>query len=105
MTVSFLIPKQEGNNVIRTVQKILFLVICLAMAASGTATAAEGSGNIDGGGGNINQGVEGYMWYTGFEGVRLTLVDAETGIQSGLLLILRTVIYPLSQRSFLILGR
>lgn len=51
MTVSFLIPKQEGNNVMRTVQKILFLVICLAMAASGTATAAEGSGNIDGGGG------------------------------------------------------
>ena len=50
MTVSFLIPKQEGNNVMRTVQKILFLVICLAMAASGTATAAEGSGNIDGGG-------------------------------------------------------
>ncbi len=49
MTVSFLIPKQEGNNVMRTVQKILFLVICLAMAASGTATAAEGSGNIDGG--------------------------------------------------------
>ena len=67
----------------RTVQKILSLVICLAMAASGTAAAAEGSGNIDGGGGNINQGVEGYMWYTGFEGVRLTLVDAETGIQSG----------------------
>ena len=85
MTVSFLIPKQEGNNVMRTVQKILFLVICLAMAASGTATAAEGSGNIDGGGGegDINQGVEGSMWYTGFEGVRLTLVDAETGIQSG----------------------
>lgn len=81
--MSFLIPKQEGNNVMRTVQKILSLVICLAMVASGTAAAAEGSGNIDGGGGNINQGVEGYMWYTGFEGVRLTLVDAETGIQSG----------------------
>lgn len=56
MTVSFLIPKQEGNNVMRTVQKILFLVICLAMAASGTATAAEGSGNIDGVGGGHQPG-------------------------------------------------
>ena len=62
MTVSFLIPKQEGNNVMRTVQKILFLVICLAMAASGTATAAEGSGNIDGGGGGGHQPGSGRLY-------------------------------------------
>lgn len=64
-------------------QRTVPLAICLMLLISGIAAAAEGSGNIDGGGGNINQGVEGYMWYTGFEGVRLTMVDAETGMQAG----------------------
>lgn len=57
------------------------LCIWLSLFSAVNASAAQGDGNIDGGGGHVNQGVEGYKWPTGYEGVRITISDAETGQQ------------------------
>lgn len=59
----------------------VFLCLCLVFSLSGNAIAAQGDGNIDGGGGHVNQGVVGFQWPTGYEGVRITVVDAESGQQ------------------------
>lgn len=41
---------------------------------------ASGTGNVNGGGGDLNQGKEGYSWPgVGYDGVRITVVDAESG--------------------------
>ena len=60
--------------------RIILITLCMALVLPQTAIA-EGSGNIDGGGGHVNQGVEGYNWPAGHEGVRITIVDAESGMQ------------------------
>ena len=57
------------------------LCICLWLVPSAKAFAIQGDGNIDGGGGHVNQGVAGYEWPTGYEGIRITIVDAGTGQQ------------------------
>lgn len=40
---------------------------------------AEGSGNMDGGGGGMGQGTSSNKWTPGNDGVRVTVVDAESG--------------------------
>lgn len=57
------------------------LCLCLSFSLHGNAMAAQGDGNIDGGGGHVNQGVAGFEWPTGYEGVRITIVNAENGQQ------------------------
>ena len=63
--------------------KKTFMVVFLTliMLLSGTLTAyAEGSGNVDGGGGGLNQGTKAYNWPgNSYQGVRVTVVDAEAG--------------------------
>ena len=59
----------------------IILCICLWLVPSAKAFAIQGDGNIDGGGGHVNQGVAGYEWPTGYEGIRITIVDAGTGQQ------------------------
>ena len=59
----------------------LILCFCLIMVYSEETFAVQGDGNINGGGGHVNQGTEGYNWPTGYEGVRITVVDAESGQQ------------------------
>lgn len=51
------------------------------MLFSGTLTAyAEGSGNVDGGGGGLNHGTKSYNWPgNSYQGVRVTVVDAQSG--------------------------
>lgn len=67
----------------KTVVVILFLFI-LNMALAFPVCAA-GSGNVDGGGGSLNKGTEGYYWPdVGYDGVRVTVVDSETGQKVGL---------------------
>lgn len=63
--------------------KLLAMILCgcLSLLSPANAFAAQGDGNIDGGGGHVNQGVAGYEWPTGYEGVRITIADAETGQQ------------------------
>lgn len=62
--------------------KRLFAVLCsLVMLLSlFSATAlASGSGNMDGGGGSMGQGTSANKWTPGNDGVRITVVDAESG--------------------------
>lgn len=57
---------------------MVFFICCLIFPA--VVTYASGTGNIDGGGGDLNQGKEGYTWPgVGYDGVRITVVDAESG--------------------------
>lgn len=53
----------------------LALVLCLFPA---TAFAA-GEGNMESGGGGMGQGTSTNKWTPGKDGVRITVVDAETG--------------------------
>ena len=54
----------------------LALVFCLLPS---TAFAEGGNGNIDGGGGNMGQGTSSNFWNPGNDGVRITVVDADSG--------------------------
>ena len=51
------------------------LLFCLCPAQ----VFASGQGNIDGGGGNMNQGTSTNFWSPGNDGVRVTVVDAQSG--------------------------
>ena len=68
----------EGGNLKKSLLAVFLLII---MLLSGTLTAyAEGSGNVDGGGGGLNQGTKAYNWPgNSYQGVRVTVVDAESG--------------------------
>lgn len=54
----------------------LLLSLCLF---SGTALA-NGNSNIDGGGGGLGQGTSSNKWSPGNDGVRVTVVDSQSGI-------------------------
>ena len=62
-------------------KSLLAVFLLMIMLLSGTLTAyAEGSGNVDGGGGGLNQGTKAYNWPgNSYQGVRVTVVDAESG--------------------------
>ena len=56
---------------------MLLFMMCLTSAVPAYAT---GSGNVDGGGGSLNHGKDGYYWPDiGYDGVRVTVVDAQSG--------------------------
>ena len=54
---------------------LLILGICPMSALADTG----GSGNVDGGGGSMGQGTSQNSWNPGMDGVRITVVDAESG--------------------------
>ena len=54
----------------------LALVFCLLPS---TAFAEGGNGNIDGGGGSMGQGTSSNFWNPGNDGVRIAVVDADSG--------------------------
>ena len=56
----------------------LFLIIALLFASPLTAFA-EGDGNIDNGGGGMGNGTSQNSWTPGNDGVRVTIIDAQTG--------------------------
>ena len=57
----------------------VFLLIIMLLSSTLTAYA-EGNGNVDGGGGGLNQGTKAYNWPgNSYQGVRVTVVDAESG--------------------------
>lgn len=56
---------------------MLLFMMCLTSVVPAHAT---GSGNVDGGGGSLNHGKDGYYWPDiGYDGVRVTVVDAQSG--------------------------
>lgn len=81
MSCSFLyglFKSLKGGNLKKSLLAVFLLII---MLLSGTLTAyAEGNGNVDGGGGGLNQGTKAYNWPgNSYQGVRVTVVDAESG--------------------------
>lgn len=59
---------------------VVFMLIIMLLSGA-LVVSAEGSGNVDGGGGNLNQGTKAYNWPgNSYQGVRVTVVDAETGV-------------------------
>lgn len=64
-------------------KKLLAALCCAAILFSLLPTSAfatePGDGNIDGGGGGMGQGTSTNFWNPGNDGVRVTVVDAETG--------------------------
>ena len=58
-----------------TLLTVVLLGICPMSALADTG----GSGNVDGGGGGMGQGTSQNSWTPGMEGVRITVVDAESG--------------------------
>ena len=60
-----------------------FLTILCALALmlcySPSTAFAAGEGNMDSGGGGMGQGTSTNSWTPGKDGVRITVVDAETG--------------------------
>lgn len=63
-------------------KKVISLIICFIVLCSLTAPAAYadtgGSGNLDGGGGGLGQGSSENFWNGGDDGVRVTVVTADT---------------------------
>ena len=62
--------------------KRIFTFVCslILLLALFPATAfASGNGNMDGGGGGMGQGTSTNKWTPGNDGVRITVVNAETG--------------------------
>ena len=61
-------------------RKILALFLSLAILVGTTmpAFAATGEGNIDGGGGNMGNGNSSSYWNPGMDGVRVTVINAES---------------------------
>ena len=52
----------------------LVLLLCLPLTAHAT-----GNGNMDSGGGGMGQGTSQNSWTPGNDGVRITVINAETG--------------------------
>lgn len=62
-------------------KRLLTVLCCLAfmLLLIPTDALAAGEGNIDQGGGNMGQGTSQNKWSPGNDGVRITVVDADTG--------------------------
>jgi hypothetical protein len=56
----------------------VFLIIALLFTSPLTAFA-EGDGNIDNGGGGMGNGTSQNSWTPGNDGVRVTIIDTQTG--------------------------
>ena len=67
----------RSKQIKRMAALMLLFMMCLTSAVPAHAT---GSGNVDGGGGSLNHGKDGYYWPDiGYDGVRVTVVDAQSG--------------------------
>lgn len=63
----------------RIIPFLLSLVLLLGLCPMSALADTGGSGNVDGGGGNMRQGTSKNFWNPGMDGVRITVVDAESG--------------------------
>lgn len=63
---------------------ITFLIVFIVLFAGTLTVRAEGSGNVDSGGGSLNHGTKSHNWPGNtYQGVRVTVVDAQTGMIVG----------------------
>ena len=63
----------------RFLQKAVCLILLFLLALPAKAYASNGSGNMDGGGSGMGQGTSTNYWTPGYDGVRITVVDASSG--------------------------
>ena len=61
----------------------LLCAIALLLCIFPSSAFAAGEGNMDGGGGGMGQGTSTNFWSTGNDGVRVTVVQAESGAAVG----------------------
>ena len=59
--------------------KIIAVVIAAVFYLQITAFASSGDPNIDNGGGDLGSGTSENHWYPGHDGVRVTVIDSQTG--------------------------
>lgn len=57
----------------------LLCSLCMLFCLLPTTAFADGNGNIDGGGGGMGNGTSSNFWNPGNDGVRITVVNAESG--------------------------
>lgn len=62
----------------KAIQKILYLALIILLSCP-ILVFADGQGNMDGGGSEMGQGTAQNFWSPGNDGVRITVVNAETG--------------------------
>ena len=62
-------------------KRILAILCCLTVILGmlPLTISANGNGNMDGGGGGMGQGTAQNKWSPGNDGVRITVVDADSG--------------------------
>lgn len=63
----------------RLLAGLLCAVMMLGLLCSPALASTPGDGNLDGGGGGMGQGTSSNSWNPGNDGVRITVVDAESG--------------------------
>ena len=64
--------------------KVISMLLVVVMLFSSTVTAfATGDPNVDGGGGGMGSGTSIDFWNPGHDGVRVSIVNAETGAVMG----------------------
>lgn len=65
-------------------EKIIAMVVSLILFFSCTVSVfAAGDGNVEGGGGGMGGGTGSSSWSPGMDGVRVSVVNAETGATVG----------------------
>lgn len=83
MSYSFytLFQKQQigGAHLKRIFAFFLSLLLILGICPMSALADTGGSGNVDGGGGSMGQGTSQDSWNPGMDGVRITVVNAESG--------------------------
>lgn len=67
----------KGENLKRFLGILCCLAVVLGMLP--LTISASGNGNMDGGGGGMGQGTSQNKWSPGNDGVRITVVDADSG--------------------------
>ena len=63
----------------KRLRRILVFILAFVMVLTPMSVCATGQGNIDTGGGGLGSGSNANFWNTGDEGVRVTVVTADTG--------------------------
>lgn len=75
MLTSFFIWEVSMKN-----KMISFLIAAVLLFSLPITAFADGDGNVDGGGGGMGQGTSQNSWTPGNDGVRVTVIKADTGI-------------------------
>lgn len=74
----FKITEKERDTILKRFIS-LFLTLVLLLCLPTTTARATGNGNMNTGGGGMGQGTSQNKWIPGNDGVRITVIDTESG--------------------------